>query len=249
MNRFDTPIDHGPVRLRLGAAAGVLGVLFAAGRVWFASSYDQTHVLHALAWADAHPVLVFLVDLCEMLGFSLIAFSCITLTGLVRGRGKWLTQIGGWGTTISFLVIAFSGSGALMASMASLPDRSAAVRAITHFEHSGQVAMLLVPMVSSVLWPLLFGLGLPRAGLVGWWYAGLVLVWTALEAVVSGTGLLALVGNIIPLALVVAVWVKLLLDRVQVVTGASVADDLSPVGTSALDAIPTGDRAGTATSG
>lgn len=220
MNRFDTPLDHGPIRLRLGALAGILGVLFAAGRVMFASSYDQTHVAHGLLWAHAHPTMVFLVNLCEMLGFSLIAFSCITLTGLVRGRGKWLTQIGGWGTAISFLVIAFNGSGALMASLASLRDRSAAVSAITHFEHSGQVAMLLVPMVSSVLWPLLLGFGLPRAGLVGWWYAGLVVVWTALEAVVSSTGLLALVGNIVPLALVVGVWVKLLLDRAQVVSDA-----------------------------
>jgi hypothetical protein len=228
--------------------AGLLGIVFAAGRVLFASSYDQTHVAQGLAWADAHPALVFLVDLCEMLAFSLIAFSCITLIGLVRGRGKWLTQIGGWGTTISFLVIAFSGSGALMASMASLPDRSAAARAITHFEHSGQVAMLLVPMVSSVLWPLLLGFGLPRAGLVGWWYAGLVVVWTVLEAAVSGTGLLALVGNIVPLALVVAVWVKLLLDRAHELADTSAAEDLSPAGTSAPGASQTGHRAGTATS-
>ena len=38
MNRFDLSLDHGPVRLRLGALAGGLGVLFAAGRVLFASS-------------------------------------------------------------------------------------------------------------------------------------------------------------------------------------------------------------------
>jgi hypothetical protein len=222
MNHFTVPptpgpLDHGPVRLRLGAAAGVLGVLFAVGRVMFAASYDQNHVARALAWAAGHPAEVFLVDLCEMLGFSLIAFSCVTLTGLVRGRGKWLTQIGGWGTAISFLVIAFSGSGALMASLASWSDRHAAVGAITHFEHSGQVAMLLVPMISSILWPILLGFGLPRAGLVGWWYAGLVVVWTVLEAVVSSTGPVALIANIVPLALVVAVWVKLLLDRAQLV--------------------------------
>ena len=228
MNRFDLPLDHGPVRLRLGAAAGVLGVLFAAARVLFASSYDQTHVAHALAWAAAHPTLVFLVDLCEMLAFSLIAFSAITLTGLVRGRGKWLTQVGGWGTTISFLVIAFSASGALTASLASLPDRPSAVGAVTHFEHSGQVAMVLVPMVSSVLWPLLLGFGLARAGLVGWWYAGLVVVWTVLEAAVSSTGPVALIGNILPLALVVAVWVKLLLDRARLVTSPAVPVEVSP---------------------
>jgi hypothetical protein len=239
MNRFDTPLDHGPVRLRLGAVAGVLGVLFAAGRVLFASSYDQSHVARALAWAAEHPTTVFLVDLCEMLGFSLIAFSCLTLTGLVRGRGKWLTQVGGWGTAISFLVIAFNGSGALMASLASWTDRHAALGAINHFQHSGQVAMLLVPMISSVLWPLLLGLGLPRAGLVGWWYAGLVVVWTVLEAVVSSTGSVALVGNIVPLALVVAVWVKLLLDRAALVaTSADAADHSARV--EAL--VPTPDR-------
>lgn len=226
MNRFTVPLtlgplDHGAVRLRLGAAAGVLGVLFAVGRVMFASSYDQNHVAAGLSWAAAHPTLVFLVDLCEMLGFSLIAFSCITLTGLVRGRGRWLTQIGGWGTAISFLVIAFNGSGVMMASLASWSDRPAAVGAVTHFQHSGQTAMLLVPLVSSVLWPLLLGFGLPRAGLVGWWYAGLVVVWTVLEAAVSSTGLVALVGNVLPLAVVVSVWVKLLLDRARLVASPS----------------------------
>lgn len=231
MNRFDTPLDHGPVRLRIGAVAGVLGVLFAAGRVLLASSYDQNHVARALAWAADHPAMVFLVDLCEMLGFSLIAFSCITLTGLVRGRGKWLTQVGGWGTAISFLVIAFNGSGALMASLASWSDRHAAVGAITHFEHSAEVAMLLVPMISSVLWPLLLGFGLPRAGLVGWWYAGLVVVWTVLEAVVNSTGPIALVGNIVPLALVVAVWVKLLLARAALVTPPAPLDARAPTTT------------------
>ena len=213
MSLYEAPLDHGPVRLRLGALAGVLGPTLILVRILLGAGFDLSDVPRAMGTAAAHPALIELVNACELFGFSLVAFSAATVTGLVRGRGKWLTQVGGWGTTITWLVIAFNSLGLVMASMAGNPHRHVLAAAIKNFQTSPGALLLLVPLASSAVWIVVLSFGLRRAGLVGWWNPAVALASLLASGLLDGGGVLLDIVAFAPTAALPLTWSYLLTVR------------------------------------
>jgi hypothetical protein len=219
MKPYDTPLDHGPTRLRLGALAGAIGLVVTLVRILVEPEGIEGSVRQSMMASSAHPTLTNVMNVCEVLSWPLLAFACVTLTGLVRGRGKWLTQIGGWGVGISFLVIGINGLSIAEAELAKEPGRTAMVAGFIHLQSSPAVLPLLIPMITSILWPVVLAFGLQRARLVGWWYPVLAIVRLAMFMLLDGEHARALnLIGFVPLAVLVGVWVKLLSERTTAVT-------------------------------
>ena len=206
----DALVGHGALRLRLGALGAFLGPALIVTRLLLAPDFALNDVPTAMTAAAAHPTLVTLANVLQLLGFACVALAASTVMGLVSGRGRRLTQIAGWATTITWLLDAFASLDFVMAALAQQPDRGAMVAGMQAFERSPSALILLIPLASTSVWVVLLAFGLTRAGLVRRWYPVLAVLSIVASGLLTGHQPLVAAAAFVPVGAVVAVWGALL---------------------------------------
>src|ERR1700712_4185573 len=166
-------MTYSPTRLRVAGVAAVAAITLSVLQVLLTPAHLDGSTHQMVAAAAAHPSAAYAAGWCEMLWGLCAALACITVTGLVRtGRGSRLTAVGGWGNTISLLSLGFS---TLAVSQVAIADRASpatAVRAIDAMNGSPGLTPVLVLLLLGLLFPIVLGVGLARAGVGGWGYVG-----------------------------------------------------------------------------
>ena len=184
---------------------------------------DASHA-KMLATAAAHPRLWDAATLVEPLAWLLAAPAVFACVGLVRGRGRVLTTVGGWVWGISVLALGFTAVAlnGVTAVLATEPRPALMVKVIDDLK----AAPILFPLVVLVLLGLpglvVFALGLARARLFGWWLPALAAVAVTGYVVTENfSSHLVVLAGFLPLA---AVWVaqaRLLVGRPDAVPAAA----------------------------
>lgn len=203
------------VRLRIASGAGVLAIGGIVGQALLEPKGAEQSTAAALNAAAAHQGAWFVADWAEILGFSSAAFVLVTVVGLVRGRGVWLTAVGGWLSTVALLVIGLNALSLAQGVFARQPDRSAMVHAVDDLQSSAAVVPLLALAALSLVGPVLLAFGVQRAGLVGWWLPSVAVLGVALYAVLGGgdDGGLPAVLVQVPLAVQIGTYCVLMARR------------------------------------
>jgi hypothetical protein len=190
-------MNFSPLRLRLACVAGVLAIIATLASKLLEPSGAEKSTTKAFALARAHQGAWFASTWAEIVGFTAAALLVITVTGLVRGRGVWLTAIGGWLTTMSFLVIGLNAISLVQGVMARQPDQQSMIHTYNQINSSAALLPLLICALLSAVAPILLAFGLWRAGLIGWWLPALsvasAVLFTALGGGDSSSALGALV--------------------------------------------------------
>jgi hypothetical protein len=192
-------MNYSTARLRIAAAAAALAVLGILTQVLTEPAGGESSTARALAAAGAHQGAWFAADWAEILGYTAAALAVATVTGLVRGRGGWLTATGGWLTTASFLVLGLNALSLAEGVLAAQPDRAAMVRAEDAISASGALTPLLLLAFGSLLGPVLLAFGLWRSGRIGWWLPALSVAGAVLFVVsgaAEGSRVAALAGQL-----------------------------------------------------
>lgn len=166
--------DPVTTRRRLAAAAAGGAVVFRVASIFlWPPDSDASHA-KMLATAADHPAAWQLATGAEVVAWLLAGFAVLTAVRLVADRGYWLTQIGGWVYGISLLALGFVGGAmnSVTGVLAAEPSRELMVKVQGDLSSPVLVAMISLVMLGE-LFPIVFGLGLARARLVGWWYPAL----------------------------------------------------------------------------
>jgi hypothetical protein len=190
-------MNFSPLRLRLACLAGVVAIVGTIASKLLEPSGAEKSTTRAFALARAHQGAWFASTWAEIIGFTAAALLVVTVTGLVRGRGFWLTAIGGWLTTMSFLVIGLNGLSLAQGVMARQPDQAAMIHTYDQINSSAALLPLLIFALLSAVAPIVLALGLWRSGLIGWWLPAVsvasVVLFTALGGGDSSSAVGALV--------------------------------------------------------
>ena len=205
-------MTYSPLRLRVAGVAAVAAIALSVLQVLLTPAHLDGSTHEMAAAAAAHATAAYAAGWCEMLWGLCAALACITVTGLVRaGRGSRLTAVGGWLNTISLLSLGFS---TLAVSQVAIADRASpatAVRAIDAMNGSPGLTPVLVLLLLGLRFPIVLGVGLARAGLVGWWYVGVTALATVFFVGLTDAASLPLrLVAVVPAAVTWAVWVMLL---------------------------------------
>jgi hypothetical protein len=205
-------MTYSPTRLRVAGVAAVAAIALSVLQVLLTPAHLDGSTQQMVAAATAHPSAAYAAGWCEMLWGLCAALACITVTGLVRvGRGSRLTAIGGWLNTISLLSLGFSTIAVSQAAIAARAPGSVAVRAIDAMNGSPGLTPVLVLLMLGLLFPIALGVGLARAGLVGWWYVGLAVLGPVFFIGLTDTSALPLrLLAMVPTAVTWGVWAMLL---------------------------------------
>jgi hypothetical protein len=190
-------MNFSPLRLRLAGIAGVIAIIATLASKLLEPSGAEKSTTKAFTLARAHQAAWFTSAWAEIIGFTAAALMVITVTGLVRGRGIWLTAIGGWLTTVSFLVIGLSALSLAQGVMARQPDQSAMIHTYDQINSSAALLPLLILAILSAVAPVVFAFGLWRAGLVGWWLPAISVFSVVLFTVLGGGDSSAVMGAIV----------------------------------------------------
>jgi hypothetical protein len=205
-------MTYSPLRLRVAGVAAVAAIALSVLQVLLTPAHLDGSTHEMVAAAAAHATAAYAAGWCEMLWGLCAALACITVTGLGRvGRGSRLTAVGGWMNTISLLSLGFS---TLAVSQVAIADRATAptaVRAIDAMNGSPGLTPVLVLLLLGLLFPIVLGVGLARAGLVGWWYVGVTVLATVFFVGLTDAASLPLrLVAVVPAAVTWAVWARLL---------------------------------------
>jgi hypothetical protein len=216
-------MTYSPLRLRIAGVAAVAAIVLSVLQVLLTPEHLDGSTHEMVAAAAAHPTAAYAAGWCEMLWGLCAALACITVTGLVSaGRGSRLTAVGGWLNTISLLSLGFSTLAVSQAAIADRAPAATAVRAIDAMNGSPGLTPVLVLLLLGLLFPIVLGVGLARAGLVGWWYVGVAILATVFFVGLTDTSSLALrLLAVVPTAVTWAVWVMLLNRAAGVATAPS----------------------------
>lgn len=190
-------MNFSPLRLRLACIAGVVAIVGTIASKLLEPSGAEKSTTRAFALARAHQAAWFASTWAEIIGFTAAALLAITVTGLVRGRGFWLTAIGGWLTTASFLVIGLNGLGLAQGVMARQPDQASMIHTYDQINSSAALLPLLFLALLSAVAPIVFSFGLWRAGLVGWWLPATSIASVILFTALGGGDSSAVVGAVV----------------------------------------------------
>lgn len=217
-------------RIAAVAAGGAVVFRIASIFLWPPDS-DASHA-RMLATAADHPVAWQLATAAEVIAWLLAGFAVLTSIRLVADRGYWLTQVGGWVYGASLLALGFVGGAmnAVTGVLATEPSRDLMVKVQGDLSSPVLTAMVALIMLGE-LFPIVFGLGLARARLVGWWYPALNTVALAAYVVTSdSSNHLVNLAGFVPLG---ASW--LVLARLLTSRGSR---ETAPVAATALSATP-----------
>ena len=215
-------------RLAVVAAGAAVASRVVSIFLWPPDS-DASHA-KMLATAADHPAAWQLATGTEVAAWLFAGFAVLTSIRVVVDRGYWLTQIGGWVYGVSLLTLGFVGGAmnSVTGVLATEPSRGMMVKVQGDLSSPVLVAMVSLVMLGE-LFLIVFGLGLARSRLVGWWYPVLSLVAVAAYVVTSDSSNHAVVlAGFVPLGASWAVLARLL------ATGAAPAS--APVAASALTA-------------
>ena len=190
-------MNFSPLRLRLASVAGVLAIIATLASKLLEPSGAEKSTTKSFALARAHQGAWFASNWAEIIGFTTAALLVVTVTGLVRGRGMWLTAIGGWLTTVSFLVIGLSAISLVQGVMARQPDQSVMIHTYDQINSSAALLPLLILALLSAVAPMAFTAGLWRAGLVGWWLPAVSVASVALYTVLGGGDNSSIMGAVV----------------------------------------------------
>ena len=205
-------MTYSSLRLRIAGTAAVAAIALSVLQVLITPAHLDGSTHQMVAAAAAHPTAAYAAGWCEMLWGLCAALACITVTGLVRpGRGHRLTAAGGWLNTISLLSLGFS---TLAVSQAAIADRApapVAVRAIDAMNGSPGLVPVLVLLLLGLLFPIVLGIGLARAGLVAWWYVGAAVLGAVFFIGLTDASSVSLrLLAVVPTAVTWGVWALLL---------------------------------------
>jgi hypothetical protein len=166
-------------RLRVAAVAAAVAAIVLLLHIVVTPAHLDGSTSQMVAAVRAHPAGAYLAAWGEMVAFALAALACVTVTGLVRsGRGARPTLVGGWLNTVSFLALGFSTIAVTQTSIAAALDAAPAARAIDAM-NGPALAPLLLLLFGGLVFPIVLGVGLVRAGLVGWWYVAVCVLGAA----------------------------------------------------------------------
>src|ERR1700712_155494 len=205
-------MTYSPTRLRVAGVAAVAAITLSVLQVLLTPAHLDGSTHQMVAAAAAHPSAAYAAGWCEMLWGLCAALACITVTGLVRtGRGRRLTAVGGWGNTLSLLSLGLGTIAVSQAAIAARAPGSVAVRAIDAINGSPGLTPVLVLLLLGLLFPIVLGVGLARAGLVGWWYVGVTVLATVFfVGLTDASSILLRLLAVVPAAVTWALWVMLL---------------------------------------
>jgi hypothetical protein len=190
-------MNFSPLRLRLACLAGVLAIIATLASKLLEPSGAERSTTKAFTLARAHQEAWFASSWAEIIGFTTAALLAVTVTGLVRGRGIWLTAIGGWLTTASFLVIGLNAVNLAQGVMARQPDQPAMIHTYDEINSSHALLPLLILALLSAIAPIVLAAGLWRAGVVGWWLPAVSVASVVLFAVLDGGDNSSVLGAIV----------------------------------------------------
>jgi hypothetical protein len=173
-------------RLRLAVVTAALAVAGILAAVLLEPAGAEQSTARAMAAARDHQAAWFATDWAELIGFVALAFTAVTVAGLVRGRGGPLTAIGGWVTAAAGLVIGLNGLSFAEGVLAGRPQIGAMRAAEDAINSSGALIPLLLLAFGSLIGPPLLAFGLWRAGRIGWWLPVLSLVGVAVYLLLGG---------------------------------------------------------------
>jgi hypothetical protein len=190
-------MNFSPLRLRLACIAGIVAVIGTLASKLLEPSGAEKSTTQAFALARAHQAAWFASTWAEIIGFTTAALLVATVTGLVRGRGVWLTAIGGWLTTMSFLVIGLNGLSLAQGVMARQPDQAAMIHTYDQINSSAALLPLLIFALLSAVAPIVLAVGLWRSGLIGWWLPAVSIASVVLFSALGGGDSSAAAGAIV----------------------------------------------------
>ena len=213
-------MNYSPTRLRVAAGAAAVAIAARALEIVLAPAGVEGSTREMVAAQAAHPVAAYLSTWATMIAFSAAAFACLTLTGLVReGRGAGLARVGGWLNGLSLVVLGTDTLGLAQTAIAGGSDRDAIVRANDAIASSPALLPVILVLVLGLVFPIVQGVGLARAGAVGWWYVAVAVVQAVLFFALGSEHSLALnLVGLVPLAAIWATW-SWLLNRAAEATG------------------------------
>jgi hypothetical protein len=213
-------MTYSSLRLRVAGVAAVAAIALSVLQVLLTPAHLDGSTHEMVAAAAAHTTAAYAAGWCEMLWGLCAALACITVTGLVRsGRGSRLTVVGGWLNTISLLSLGFSTLAVSQAAIADRAPAATAVRAIDAMNGSPGLTPVLVLLLLGLLFPIVLGVGLARAGLVGWWYVGVAVLASVFFVGLTDASALPLrLLAVVPTALTWATWAWLLNRAADVAT-------------------------------
>jgi hypothetical protein len=217
------------LRLRIAGAAAVAAIVLSVLQVLITPAHLDGSTHQMVTAAAAHPMAAYAAGWCEMAWGLCAALACITVTGLVRaGRGSRLTAVGGWLNSISLLSLGFSTIAVSQAALADRAPGSVAVRAIDAMNGSPGLVPVLVLLLLGLLFPIVLGVGLARAGLVPWWYVGVAVLGVVFFVGLTDASSLPLrLVAVVPDAVTWAVWALLLNRTVSAPAEVLAADRVS----------------------
>jgi hypothetical protein len=219
--------DPVTTRRRLAAVAAAVAVVSRVSSIFLWPPDSDADHARMLATAANHPTAWQLATSAEVIAWLLAGFAVLTGIRLVADRGYWLTQVGGWVYGVSLLTLGFVGGAMNSVSgvLASEPDRTLMVRVQGDLSSPVLTAMVSLVLLGE-LFLVVFGLGLARSRLVGWWYPALSVLAVAAYVVTSDSSNHAVVlAGFVPLGATWAVLARLL------VTGRSTEPAAVPAST------------------
>jgi hypothetical protein len=205
-----------PDRLRVAAAAAVVAIVARTASIllWPPDS-DASHA-KMLATASGHHTAWELATAAEVIAWLTAGFAVLAAMSLVRGRGWWLTRIGGWVYGTSLLALGFTGGAMneVTGVLARQPGRDAMVSVQDHL-HGPVLDAMVMLILFGELFMIVFAAGLARARLVGWWYPALSVVALAAYVVTSDSSSHPVVlAGFVPLGVSWSVLAPLLAGRI-----------------------------------
>ncbi len=207
-------MNYSPTRLRVAAAAAVVAIVARTLELLLAPPGVDASTREMVAAQVAHPTAAYLSSYADMLAFSAAAFACLTLTGLTRdGRGARLARIGGWLNGLSLIALGTDAIGIAQIAIADGSDRASIIKANDAITSSPALLPIIIVLMLGLVFPILQGVGLLRAGAVGWWYVATTVVAAVFFFVFGGEHSVALnLVGMVPLAAIWGTW-ALLLNR------------------------------------
>lgn len=200
------------LRLRIAMAAAVVAIVGILTAPALEPSGAESSTAKAFALARAHEGIYFASVWADVIGFCAAAFAAVTLVGLVRGRGAWLTAAGGWLTTVSMLAIGLNLLGFAQIVLAQQPDQAVMIHAYNQIGSSPALIPFFVIASLSVVGPVVLAFGLWRARQVGWWLPVLAVLGVAWFAALGSGDRNSTLGVLvqIPVCVEIGVWLWIL---------------------------------------
>jgi hypothetical protein len=213
-------MNYSPTRLHVAAGAAALAIGARVVEIVVAPAGVEGSTREMVAAQVAHPTASYVSTWATIIAFSAAAFACLTLTGLVRdGRGARLARIGGWLNGLSLIVLGTNTLGLAQTAIAGVGAPATIVKANDAISSSPALAPVIVILALGLVFPIVQGVGLSRAGVVGWWYVALTVVSAVLFFALGGEHSLALnLVGLLPLAAIWATWAWLLNRAADVAT-------------------------------